>query len=76
MLLYASKYHDIHTVINLSGRYDMKGGIEDRLGKNSLERIKQDGYIDVKNTIGKIYFVSNIFSYSSARLLVWIMAIG
>ncbi|KAJ4708661.1 Alpha/beta-Hydrolases superfamily protein [Melia azedarach] len=56
VLLYASKYHDIHTVINLSGRYDMKGGIEDRLGKNSLERIKQDGYIDVKNTIGDVEY--------------------
>ncbi|KAF7837897.1 alpha/beta hydrolase domain-containing protein isoform X2 [Senna tora] len=49
VLLYASKYHDIKTVVNLSGRYDLKSGIEERLGKDFMERIKKDGFIDVKN---------------------------
>lgn len=53
MLLYASKYHDICTVINVSGRYKMDRGIEEKLGKNYLERIKRDGYIDVENRAGK-----------------------
>lgn len=52
MLLYASKYHDVHTVVNVSGRYDLNRGIEERLGNDFLERIKKDGFIDVKNTEG------------------------
>ncbi|KAG5112610.1 hypothetical protein AAZX31_13G088200 [Glycine max] len=47
VLLYASKYHDIKTVVNLSGRYDLKVGIEERLGKDHIERIRKDGFIDV-----------------------------
>ncbi|XP_010426205.1 PREDICTED: uncharacterized protein LOC104711224 [Camelina sativa] len=47
VLLYASKYHDIRNVINLSGRYDLKKGIKERLGEDFLERIKQQGFIDV-----------------------------
>ncbi|KAK7411928.1 hypothetical protein VNO78_03372 [Psophocarpus tetragonolobus] len=50
VLLYASKYSDIKTVVNLSGRYDMKAGIEERLGKDYMERIKKDGFIDVKGS--------------------------
>ncbi|CAN4103747.1 unnamed protein product [Withania somnifera] len=49
VLLYASKYHDVHTVINLSGRYNLEKGIAERLGKDFLEIIKKDGFIDVKN---------------------------
>ncbi|XP_057433935.1 uncharacterized protein LOC130726648 isoform X2 [Lotus japonicus] len=48
VLLYASKYHDVNAVINLSGRYDLKAGIEERLGKDYLERIRNVGFIDVK----------------------------
>ncbi|TKY72805.1 2-hydroxy-6-oxo-6-(2'-aminophenyl)hexa-2,4-dienoic acid hydrolase [Spatholobus suberectus] len=48
VLLYASKYRDIKTVVNLSGCYDLKEGVEERLGKDYLERIKKDGFIDVK----------------------------
>ncbi|EFH53826.1 predicted protein [Arabidopsis lyrata subsp. lyrata] len=51
VLLYASKYHDIPNVINLSGRYDLKKGIGERLGENFVERIKKQGYIDVKDGI-------------------------
>lgn len=52
MLLYASKYHDVPTVVNVSGRYNMWRGIEQWLGKNFLERIKKEGFIDVKNKSG------------------------
>lgn len=52
MLLYASKYHDVHTVVNLSGRYNLEKGIAERLGEDFLEIIKKDGFIDVKNTAG------------------------
>ncbi|XP_056842530.1 uncharacterized protein LOC108857690 isoform X3 [Raphanus sativus] len=49
VLFYASKYHDISNVINLSGRYDLKKGIAERLGEDYLERIKQQGFIDVED---------------------------
>ncbi|KAK7388204.1 hypothetical protein VNO78_23013 [Psophocarpus tetragonolobus] len=47
VLLYASKYYDIKAVVNLSGRYDLKAGLEERLGKDYLEIIRRDGFIDV-----------------------------
>ncbi|QHO06902.1 uncharacterized protein DS421_14g458900 [Arachis hypogaea] len=49
VLLYASKYDDVKLVVNISGRYDLKTGVEERLGKDYIERIKKDGFIDVKN---------------------------
>ncbi|GMY36315.1 non-heme chloroperoxidase-like isoform X4 [Fagus crenata] len=54
VLLYASKYQDIHTVVNVSGRYDLQRGIEERLGKDFMQRIKEDGFIDVKNKTGGV----------------------
>ena len=51
VLLYASKYHDISNVINLSGRYDLKKGIRERLGEDFLENIKEQGFIDVNSGI-------------------------
>ncbi|CAN8278072.1 unnamed protein product [Cochlearia groenlandica] len=51
VLLYASKYHNVPNVINLSGRYHMEKGIAERLGDDFLERIKKEGFIDVKGGI-------------------------
>ncbi|GAB4853783.1 hypothetical protein Ancab_017976 [Ancistrocladus abbreviatus] len=56
VLLYASKYHDVRTVVNLSGRYKLDRGIAERLGENFMEIIKKDGYVDVKNKAGKIIY--------------------
>ncbi|KAJ6694218.1 hypothetical protein OIU85_004954 [Salix viminalis] len=56
VLLYASKYQDISTVFNVSGRYDLKKGIEERAGKNFMEKIEQDGFIDVKNGEGSVIY--------------------
>lgn len=56
VLLYASKYHDVCKVINISGRFDLAKGIEGRLGKDFLERIKRDGYIDVYGRKGKFLY--------------------
>ncbi|WJX28336.1 hypothetical protein P8452_17072 [Trifolium repens] len=53
-LLYASKYHDIKTVVNISGRYNLKAGIQECLGKDYLERIKKDGFIDVNKSSGSL----------------------
>jgi flagellar basal body rod protein FlgF len=57
VLLYASKYHDVHTVVNVSGRYDLTKGIEERLGKDFMQRIKADGFFDVKDKKGNLLVV-------------------
>ncbi|XP_039051050.1 uncharacterized protein LOC120192329 isoform X2 [Hibiscus syriacus] len=48
VLLYASKYRDINIVVNVAGRCDMKRGLAERFGEDFMEKIKKDGYIDVK----------------------------
>ena len=52
MVLYASLHHDIKTVVNVSGRCKMDRGIEERLGKDYLERAKKDGLINIKSKTG------------------------
>ncbi|GMN53098.1 hypothetical protein TIFTF001_022232 [Ficus carica] len=49
VLLYASRYHDVRTVINVSGRYDLKRGIAERMGEDFMEKLKEKGYLDVKD---------------------------
>ncbi|XP_022754666.1 uncharacterized protein LOC111302984 [Durio zibethinus] len=56
VLLYASKYNDVTRVINISGRFHLEKGIEGRLGKDFIQRIKQNGFIDVKNRKGKFEY--------------------
>ncbi|XP_068333752.1 putative uncharacterized protein YDL057W isoform X2 [Pyrus communis] len=56
VLLYASTYHDVRTVVNVSGRYDLKKGIAERLGKDYMEVIKKEGFIDVKNKSGAVSY--------------------
>ncbi|GMI81297.1 hypothetical protein like AT1G29840 [Hibiscus trionum] len=55
VLVYASKYGDINNVVNVSGRYDLKKGIEERFGKDFMDKIK-DGYVDIKNKEGRVEF--------------------
>lgn len=52
-LLYASMFNDVSKIVNISGRFNLERGIEGRLGKDFLQRIKQNGFIDVKNKRGK-----------------------
>ncbi|VAH09893.1 unnamed protein product [Triticum turgidum subsp. durum] len=56
VLLYASMYHDVTVIVNISGRFALEQGMEGRLGKNFLQRIKKDGYIDVRNKKGKFEY--------------------
>ncbi|XP_050220051.1 uncharacterized protein LOC126670381 [Mercurialis annua] len=56
VVLYASKYHDIKAVINVSGRYDLSKGLEEKFGKDFMDKIKQDGFFDVKNKEGNIIY--------------------
>ncbi|KAK6944808.1 Serine aminopeptidase, S33, partial [Dillenia turbinata] len=54
VLLYASKYKDVSAVVNVSGRYALEKGIEERLGKNFLQIINEVGFIDVMSKSGKV----------------------
>lgn len=54
VLLYASKYPDIRTVVNVSGRYDLKKGIKERLGEDFMQIIKKEGFVDIKNKKGNL----------------------
>ncbi|CAH2072969.1 unnamed protein product [Thlaspi arvense] len=56
VLLYAAKYKDVQTVVNISGRFFLEGGIEGRLGKDYFKRIKENGFIDVRNRKGKFQY--------------------
>ncbi|KAF3674217.1 putative delta(8)-fatty-acid desaturase-like [Capsicum annuum] len=49
VLLYASSYKDVDAVVNISGRFNLERGIEGRLGRDFKEKIKHDGFIDVRN---------------------------
>nr|GEV23164.1 putative alpha/beta-Hydrolases superfamily protein [Tanacetum cinerariifolium] len=57
VLLYVSKYHDVHHVINVSGRYKTEGGVQERLGKGFLQKVKEDGFIDVKGKTGEFLYL-------------------
>ncbi|XP_057967641.1 uncharacterized protein LOC131157472 isoform X1 [Malania oleifera] len=56
VLLYASKYNDVHTIVNVSGRYNLEKGIEERLGKEFLHRIEENGFIEVMNKTGQVNY--------------------
>lgn len=61
VVLYAAKYDEVSKVVNISGRFDLEKGIQGRLGRDFLQRIKQDGYIDVKNKRGKLSNISSFY---------------
>ena len=53
VVLYASIYGDVPVVVNLSGRFYLEKGVEERLGKEFMDRINKEGYIYVLNKSGK-----------------------
>lgn len=57
MLLYASRYNDVETIINISGRFNLERGIEGRLGKDFQNKIDQNGFIDVKSRRGRCLLI-------------------
>ncbi|KAL8160871.1 hypothetical protein V2J09_012360 [Rumex salicifolius] len=58
VILYASKFHDVRAIVNLSGRFNMERGIAERLGEDFMERLNKDGYIDVEKGGKVIYRVT------------------
>jgi len=47
-ILYASKYDDVKTIVNLSGSHDLKVGLVTRFGKEFVERIMKEGFIELE----------------------------
>lgn len=72
VLLYASKYHDVPAIVNISGRFALERGMEGRLGKNFMRRINEDGYIDVKNKKGLafLYLINNTSFFFHVNLIM------
>ncbi|KAI3827044.1 hypothetical protein L1987_01106 [Smallanthus sonchifolius] len=66
---YASLHQDIKTVINLSGRYKIERGMEERLGKVYLERPKKDGFIDIKSKTGYCPFIDQLMKSFKLKML-------
>ena len=73
VLLYASKFNDVSIVVNMSGRFNLERGIEGRLGKKFLQRIKETGFIDVWNKRGK---QSNVISLMILLLTLIVLSFG
>ena len=73
MLLYAAKFNDVSIVVNMSGRFNLERGIEGRLGKDFLQRIKENGFIDVWNKRGK---QSNVNSLMILLLTLIVLSFG
>ncbi|KAL5227272.1 hypothetical protein ABZP36_015537 [Zizania latifolia] len=59
--LYTSIYDDVCLIINVSGRFDLEKGIEERIGEGSINRINKEGYLDVKDKSGKSGHATSIF---------------
>jgi alpha/beta superfamily hydrolase len=56
VILYASMYQDIPSVINISGRFNLERGIGDRFGNDYMERMNQYGFIDVRDKTGRFMY--------------------
>ncbi|XP_006644311.1 non-haem bromoperoxidase BPO-A2-like isoform X2 [Oryza brachyantha] len=54
--LYASIYDDVCLVINVSGRFDLEKGIEERIGEGSIDKINKEGYLDVKDRSENVHY--------------------
>jgi hypothetical protein len=65
VVLYASLYGDVPVVVNLSGRFYLEKGVEERLGKEFMDRINKEGYIDVLNKSGNETCMNSYAAYFS-----------
>ncbi|BBN05237.1 uncharacterized protein MPTK1_3g11480 [Marchantia polymorpha subsp. ruderalis] len=56
VLLYASKYGDVSTVVNVSGRFDLNIGQLERFGEAGMKTLEQEGFLDVKDKAGNVEY--------------------
>lgn len=59
-LLYALKYHDISTIVNVSGCHDLETDILEWQGKDIIGLIKNVGYFNVKSEAGMYAFTLDV----------------
>ena len=52
VLLYASRYSDVATIVNLCGRFDLQCDVKERIGEVGLQEIQEKGYVEVKSRTG------------------------
>lgn len=72
VLLYASKYGDVSTVVNVSGRFDLNIGQLERFGEAGMKTLEQEGFLDVKDKAGKAtVWVTRVSSYITACFRVF-----
>jgi len=53
VLLYGSQYQDVGVIINVSGRYHMKRGIDERFGPENMKKIEEEGFILQNDRLGE-----------------------
>ncbi|KAG6551416.1 hypothetical protein Mapa_007062 [Marchantia paleacea] len=56
VILYASKYGDVSTVVNVSGRFDLNIGQLERFGEAGMKKLEQEGFLDVKDKAGNVEY--------------------
>lgn len=57
VVLYASKYHDVPCVINISGRFALEKGILERFGgQEGLKKLEDEGVLDIKDAAGNVEY--------------------
>ena len=68
MVLYASIYDNVRTIVNLSGRFDLKKGIEERIGEGSIDRINKEAILTsrtnlVRISLGSYFYILSWISF-------------
>lgn len=48
MLLYGAKYDDVDRIVNLCGRFDLKVGVEERIGVEGLKTLEAEGVVHLE----------------------------
>lgn len=57
VVLYASKYHDVPNIVNISGRFSLDAGVMTRLGgQEGLQKLEKDGFLDIKDGAGNVEY--------------------
>ncbi|KAL9667761.1 hypothetical protein QQ045_002126 [Rhodiola kirilowii] len=56
VLFHASKYNDVPTAVSISGCFDLEARIDPSFGTCYLQQIRQNGFTDIKDKIGKILY--------------------
>ena len=65
VLLYASRYSDVATIVNLCGQFDLQCDVKERLGEVGLQAMQEKGYVEVKNRTGTMLNYHDIcFSFT------------